>query len=60
MSLTCYHAYSRCDTHGAVGRRQAVTLQLNRRAPISAKDHSNMIRNMPEAELRGYLVTLDY
>lgn len=56
-SLTCYHAYSRCDTHGAVCKRRACILKINGRAPIEAVEHKEMMLTWPGSSDIGYLVS---
>ena len=51
--LCSYHAYNRCDAHGAVVKRYTRQEQLRGAGPISAADFTNMVNNLPAAANRG-------
>ena len=56
VGLCSYHAYNRCDGHGAYIKKAARAEQLRGAGPTSTSDFALMTRNLPAAEARGITV----
>ena len=58
VGLCSYHAYNRCDTHGALIKRAAHHEACKGGGPITSSDFTALISNMPAADVRGIEVSI--
>ncbi len=53
VGLCSYHAYNRCDTHGALIKRAAQIQARKGGGPITSTEFTALINNFPAADVRG-------
>ena len=53
VGLCSYHAYNRCDTHGASIKKAAHRQACKGGGPLTSTDFAAMITKMPAADVRG-------
>ena len=58
VGLCSYHAYNRCDGHGAYIKKAARAEQLRGAGPTTPAEFALMVQNLPSAEARGITVCL--
>lgn len=58
VGLCSYHAYNRCDGHGAYIKKSARAEQLRGAGPTTPAEFALMVKNLPAAEARGITVCL--
>ena len=56
VDLCSYHAYNRCDGHGALVKKACRAEQLRGAGPTTPAMFVNMVNDMPAAELNGIRV----
>ena len=56
VGLCSYHAYNRCDGHGANIKKAARAEQLRGAGPTTPEEFAHMVNNMPAAEAKGIRV----
>jgi hypothetical protein len=56
VGLCSYHAYNRCDGHGATIKKACRAEQLRGAGPTTPADFAHMVNNLPAAELKGIRV----
>jgi hypothetical protein len=56
VGLCSYHAYNRCDGHGANVKKACRAEQLRGAGPTTPAMFANMVNNMPAAEAKGIRV----
>ena len=56
VGLCSYHAYNRCDAHGANVKKAARAEQLGGAGPTTPAEFAHMVSNLPAAEFKGITV----
>ena len=56
VGLCSYHAYNRCDAHGANIKKAVRAEQLRGAGPKSPAEIAHVVNNLPAAEAKGIRV----
>ena len=56
VGLCSYHAYNRCDTHGAMIKKAAYMASTKGGGPVTSAEFRALVKNIPAAEQRGITV----
>ena len=56
VGLCSYHAYNRCDTHGAMIKKAAYRASTKGGGPVTSAEFRALVANIPAAEQRGITV----